>query len=107
MPVEVICLTHQVFSPDLLLGTPLYPLRLHVSLCLQKKINNDLTISPMQDTIVSLLQSLSFFSLTLVSITISSFPDKPLETNKPAWIEHNFRWKLKDTHNNILLLFYF
>lgn len=38
MPVEVICLTHQVFSPNLLLGTPLYPLRLHVSLCLQKKI---------------------------------------------------------------------
>lgn len=107
MPVEVICLTHQVFSPNLLLGTPLYPLRLHVSLCLEKKINNDLTISPMQDRIVSLLQSLSFFSLTLVSITISSFPDKPLETNKPAWIEHNFRWKLKDTHNNILLLFYF
>lgn len=34
--VEVKCRTHQVFSPNLLLGTPLFPLRLHVSLCLQK-----------------------------------------------------------------------
>lgn len=31
-------LTHQVFSPNLLLGTPLYLLKQHVSLCLQRKL---------------------------------------------------------------------